>query len=228
MLVEAPIDEAYDAFGIVPREGAPKSPFGRSIQLSTDALDLNDAELDGLDPFGIVAKGADAKTQGAPPPSQKSAPAGKGPPPAAKPAAQPAPKPAPPRAGASTPESGSDELDDEGTSTASGGKRAARLRISYKKASTFVKEYKRNLKRGGTFVKTKKPLEVGRGCILHLTVPGWTAPIEIVGSVVWSSKGIEVMAGQEEGMGIKFDGGDAAGLGAAQSAVDSLEASGAP
>ena len=34
-----------------------------------------------------------------------------------------------------------------------------------------MREYERNLKRGGTFIKTKTPLEVGRECVLLLTVP---------------------------------------------------------
>ena len=83
-------------------------------------------------------------------------------------------------------------------------------------------EFRHNLKRGGTFIKTKKPLDVGRECILHLTVPGWDGPIEIQGNVVWSSKGVEVMVGQEEGMGIKYDTADDAGLRAAEEALEAL------
>ena len=85
-----------------------------------------------------------------------------------------------------------------------------------------MKEYSKNLKRGGTFIKTKKPLDVGRECILHLTVPGWDDAIEIRGNVVWSSKGVEVMVGQEEGMGIKYDTADDSGLRAARQALDAL------
>jgi type IV pilus assembly protein PilZ len=102
-------------------------------------------------------------------------------------------------------------------------RRPARLRISYKKASTFLNEYKRNLKRGGTFIKTKKPLDVGRDCVLHLTIPGFDEPVELRGSVVWSSKGVEVMAGQEEGMGIKYDPADTAGVDSLKAAISSLE-----
>ena len=85
-----------------------------------------------------------------------------------------------------------------------------------------MKEYRRNLQRGGTFIKTKKPLEVGRECILHLTVPGLEDAVELAGSVVWSSKGVEVMTGQEEGMGIKYDTGDDVGLRSVEAALDML------
>jgi molecular chaperone DnaK len=102
-------------------------------------------------------------------------------------------------------------------------RKPAKLRISYKKASTFVREYQKNIPRGGTFIKTKKPLSKGRDCVLSLTVPGWDTPIEIRGEVVWSSKGIEVEAGQDEGMGIKYDPTDVEGLTAAQDALARLE-----
>ena len=102
-------------------------------------------------------------------------------------------------------------------------RKPAKLRISYKKASTFVREYHKNLSRGGTFIKTKKPLSLGRDCILSLTVPGLDDPIQIRGEVVWSSKGVEVEDGQDEGMGIKYDPADTAGLAAAEEALVWLE-----
>jgi type IV pilus assembly protein PilZ len=85
-----------------------------------------------------------------------------------------------------------------------------------------VKEYKRNLKRGGTFVKTKKPLEVGRACILHLTVPGCDEPIEVGGSVVWSSRDAEDVEAQDQGMGIKYTTGEGSGLKHLKEVLDRL------
>ncbi|MCO4773282.1 MAG: hypothetical protein KDA24_24825, partial [Deltaproteobacteria bacterium] len=102
-------------------------------------------------------------------------------------------------------------------------RKPAKLRISYKKASTFIREYRKNIPRGGTVIKTKKPLSLGRECVLSLTVPGWETPVEIRGEVVWSSKGIEVEEGQDEGMGIKYDPEDVDGLAAAQDALTMLE-----
>jgi len=102
-------------------------------------------------------------------------------------------------------------------------RRPARLRISYKRAATFVKEYKRNLKRGGTFIKTKKPLEVGRSCILHLTIPGCEEPVEVEGAVVWSSKDAEDVDAQEQGMGIKYSAEEGAGLSRLKEVLAQLE-----
>jgi molecular chaperone DnaK len=91
-------------------------------------------------------------------------------------------------------------------------RKPARLRISYKNAATFVKEYERNVGRGGTFIKTKKPLAVGRDCVLFLTVPGIDEPLELKGVVVWSSREKAPEPGKEEGMGIKFDTSAGSGL----------------
>ena len=101
-------------------------------------------------------------------------------------------------------------------------KRPARLRISYKKSSTFVREYERNLKRGGTFIKTKSPLPVGRDCVLLLTVPDVKDTIAVRGSVVWSSKGLDDLQGQEEGMGIRYDVDDGAGMDTLKRALTDL------
>ena len=200
----APDEDVFDAFGIAPKEDANRSPFGGHLDLGgTGALDLDDIGLDELDPFGIEARDGEAKS-----PTAAAATAAAGAP-AYVATPTPAQQPArtPPLSSGSKP---------------AGKRRPAKLRISYKKASTFVKEYSKNLKRGGTFIKTKKPLDVGRECILHLTVPGWDDAIELHGNVVWSSKGVEVMVGQEEGMGIKYDAADAAGLRAARQALDAL------
>ena len=103
-------------------------------------------------------------------------------------------------------------------------RKPAKLRISYKKNSTFLKEYTRNLERGGTFIKTKKPLGVGRECVLHVTVPGLEGTLQLRGSVVWSSKDAEVGSGQEEGMGIRYDPTDTAGMEGMYAALQDLQA----
>ncbi len=101
-------------------------------------------------------------------------------------------------------------------------KRAAKLRITYKSSAKFVREYQRNLTRGGTFIKTPDPLEVGRRCLLHLTVPDWPEPIEVEGSVVWSSASAGLMEGQAEGMGIKYSPEDQPGLIRLREALETL------
>ena len=51
----------------------------------------------------------------------------------------------------------------------------------------MVKEYQSNLIEGGSFVKTSKPLKVGRECRIILQAPGLDEPLTIPGVVAWSS-----------------------------------------
>jgi Tfp pilus assembly protein PilZ len=68
-----------------------------------------------------------------------------------------------------------------------------------------VREYRANLERGGCFVKTPKPLAVGRDCIIEVRVAGLTDPIVIPGVVTWSSRDADEMEpGQDLGMGIEY------------------------
>lgn len=178
-------EDPLDPYALQPRDTA---EIGGHALDGGAPLDLDDAALDELDPFGIQEK---VVPQEEPPPEDEGVKH-------SSPFVPPTPKPA------------------------ARSRKPAKLRISYKKASTFQREYTRNLKRGGTFIKTKKPLDVGRDCVLHLTVPGIEQPLEIRGSVVWSSKGVEVLAGQEEGMGIKYDPADTDGISKLKAALSSL------
>ncbi len=111
-------------------------------------------------------------------------------------------------------------LSDEAAQKASK-KKPAKLKIRYKKTETFVREFSENLARGGTFIKTEKPLEIGRRCLFLLRIPGHADPLEVRGQVVWSSRGMMTLpADQEAGMGIQYDQEDGAGL---QRLRDALE-----
>ena len=73
------------------------------------------------------------------------------------------------------------------------------LKVEYKKMNTFFADYTKNISKGGTFIKTKKPLPVGTRFLFKLSVPRREAPFELLGEVVWSSTD-----GAEPGMGIRF------------------------
>jgi len=73
------------------------------------------------------------------------------------------------------------------------------LKVDYKKLNSFFADYTKNISKGGTFIKTKKPLPVGTRFLFKLTVPQRTSPFELLGEVVWSTA-----EGEEPGMGIKF------------------------
>ena len=73
------------------------------------------------------------------------------------------------------------------------------LKVDYKKLNSFFADYTKNISKGGTFIKTRKPLPIGTRFLFKLTVPRRAEPFELLGEVVWS-KG----DGEEPGMGIRF------------------------
>ncbi|MBL8956445.1 MAG: TIGR02266 family protein [Myxococcaceae bacterium] len=73
------------------------------------------------------------------------------------------------------------------------------LKVDYKKLNSFFADYTKNISKGGTFIKTKKPLPIGTQFLFKLTVPQRTEPFELLGEVVWSQTD-----GDEPGMGIRF------------------------
>jgi type IV pilus assembly protein PilZ len=73
------------------------------------------------------------------------------------------------------------------------------LKVDYKKLNSFFADYTKNISKGGTFIKTRKPLPVGTRFIFRLTVPGRPLPFELNGEVVHADP-----AGDDAGMGIRF------------------------
>lgn len=73
------------------------------------------------------------------------------------------------------------------------------LKVDYKKMNSFFADYTKNISKGGTFIKTKKPLPIGTRFLFKLTVPHRETPFELLGEVVWSKAD-----GEEPGMGIRF------------------------
>ncbi len=73
------------------------------------------------------------------------------------------------------------------------------LKVDYKKMNSFFADYTKNISKGGTFIKTKKPLAIGTQFLFKLTVPKRQAPFELLGEGVWARS-----EGDEPGMGIRF------------------------
>jgi len=73
------------------------------------------------------------------------------------------------------------------------------LKVDYKKLNSFFADYTRNISKGGTFIKTRKPLPVGTRFLFKLAIPGREDPFELLGEVAWSNS-----EGDDAGMGIRF------------------------
>lgn len=80
---------------------------------------------------------------------------------------------------------------------------AIELKVEYKRLNTFFADYTKNISKGGTFIKTKKPLDVGTEFIFKLQVPSLPAPLELRGQVKWVVED-GAAAGESAGMGIRF------------------------
>ncbi len=83
------------------------------------------------------------------------------------------------------------------------------LKVEYKRLNTFFYDYTKNISKGGTFIKTEKPLGVGTVFLFKLMLPAQAAPLALRGEVRWIVKEGEPLPpqappGHEAGMGIKF------------------------
>jgi len=81
---------------------------------------------------------------------------------------------------------------------------AIELKVEYKRLNTFFADYTKNISKGGTFIKTKKPLDVGTEFVFKLQVPSLPAPLQLRGQVKWIVPDGSTDPGQSAGMGIRF------------------------
>ena len=83
------------------------------------------------------------------------------------------------------------------------------LKVEYKRLNTFFYDYTKNISKGGTFIKTDRPLDIGTVFLFRLQVQAAPGPIELRGEVRWVVRPGEpappgLPEGHEAGMGIRF------------------------
>ena len=81
---------------------------------------------------------------------------------------------------------------------------AIQLRVDYKRLNTFFADYTKNISKGGTFIRTTKPLDVGTEFVFVLSVPSHNTQLELKGEVVWVVGEDTATPDNPAGMGIKF------------------------
>lgn len=81
---------------------------------------------------------------------------------------------------------------------------AIELTVEYKRLNAFFADYTKNIGRGGTFIRTEKPLPIGTEFTFKLVIPTLPEPLRLRGRVQWIVSGAEATDGQEPGMGIGF------------------------
>jgi type IV pilus assembly protein PilZ len=81
------------------------------------------------------------------------------------------------------------------------------LKVEYKKVNAFLFDYTHNISKGGTFIKTSRPLAVDTEFTFKLIVPGLGEPLMLAGRVRWVIDEGAVGGddpSREPGMGIQF------------------------
>ena len=81
---------------------------------------------------------------------------------------------------------------------------AIELRVEYKRLNSFFADYTKNISRGGTFIGTDRPLEVGTDFVFKLGVPGLSEPLVLKGKVQWTLTPEQAGEDRAPGMGIGF------------------------
>lgn len=80
------------------------------------------------------------------------------------------------------------------------------LKVEYKKMNTFFADYTKNISKGGTFIKTDRPLPVGTEFLFKLSLPKRDHPFELKGAVIWTNQPSDIQQPDNPnmGMGIRF------------------------
>ena len=81
---------------------------------------------------------------------------------------------------------------------------AITLRVDYKRMNTFFADYAKNISRGGTFIRTTKPLDIGTEFIFVLSIPGQVDHLQLRGEVMWTVDESQTAEDRPAGMGIRF------------------------
>jgi type IV pilus assembly protein PilZ len=81
---------------------------------------------------------------------------------------------------------------------------AITLKVDYKRLNTFFADYTKNISKGGTFIRTTKPLAIGTEFVFVLSLPAQNEQLRLLGQVVWITDEATATAESPPGMGIRF------------------------
>jgi len=81
---------------------------------------------------------------------------------------------------------------------------AITLKVDYKRLNTFFADYTKNISKGGTFIRTTKPLAIGTEFVFVLSLPAQNEQLRLLGQVVWITEEAAATEDSPPGMGIRF------------------------
>ena len=78
------------------------------------------------------------------------------------------------------------------------------LRVEYEFLNMFFRDYTKNISKGGTFVRTEKPLPLDTEFVFLLHVTKLDKSIKLIGRVSWRVEPSDATDEKPAGMGISF------------------------
>jgi type IV pilus assembly protein PilZ len=85
-----------------------------------------------------------------------------------------------------------------------GDRHTIELKVEYKRLNTFFADYTKNISKGGTFIRTDKPLDIGTEFVFALSIPQLAEPVRLAGRVIWITSQAQATEESPPGMGIRF------------------------
>ena len=85
---------------------------------------------------------------------------------------------------------------------------AIELNVEYKRLNTFFADYTRNISKGGTFIRTDRPLDVDTEFVFALSIKSLAEPLRLRGRVKWIVRPADATPESPAGMGIEFQYND--------------------
>lgn len=76
------------------------------------------------------------------------------------------------------------------------------MQVSFKRNGKTMRSYTMNFSKGGMFLATDKPANVGEHLLLSFNIPGFPHPLNLLGEVKWARK--KSSANSTAGVGIEF------------------------
>ncbi len=95
-------------------------------------------------------------------------------------------------------------MSERGRERRESGRAALELPVEYERLNALLSDYTHNISRGGTFIRTDRPLGIGTALSFRIEAPELGEPIVLRGVVRWVVEGADVEPGRPAGMGIAF------------------------
>ena len=95
-------------------------------------------------------------------------------------------------------------MSEEGRERRESGRAALELQVEYDRLNALLSDYTHNISRGGTFIRTDRPLAVGTVLSFTIQAPELGDPIVLRGVIRWVVDTGRASTGRPSGMGIAF------------------------